>query len=64
MANGMSFIGNKWVFTGPQSYVVEANTAGTGWVVLSVNAAGRRPVAVVSTRSKADEMAAILSDRH
>lgn len=64
MANGMSFIGNRWVFTGPQSYVVEPNLHGTGWLVVSVNAAGRRPVAAVTERSKAQEMAAILNDRH
>lgn len=31
--NGMSFIGNRWVFTGPQGYAVRPNDDGTFRVV-------------------------------
>lgn len=65
MANGMSFIGNRWVFTGPQSYKVKHVSDGPGWLVVSVNAAGERPISgPIIERSRADEMASILNDRH
>jgi hypothetical protein len=64
MANGMSFIGNRWVFTGPQSYVAEPANDGTAdWLVYSVNAAGRRPM-TRTTEGAARETAGILNDRH
>lgn len=54
MANGMSFIGNRWVYTGPQSYVSEPASDGSGdYVVWSVNAAGKRAVAR-GTKAEAD----------
>lgn len=62
--SGMSFINNRWVFTGPQSYVAEPANDETGdWLVYSVNAAGRKPV-TRTTESAAKETAAILDDRH
>lgn len=64
MANGMSFIGNRWVFTGPQSYVAEPVSDGTGeWVIVSVNAAGRKPI-MRCKKEQAMETAGILNDRH
>lgn len=61
MANGMSFIGNRWVYTGPQSYVSEPASDGTGdYVVWSVNAAGKRAVARRPDKIKADELVKIL----
>ena len=64
MANGMSFISNWWVFTGPQSYVAEPATDGTAdWLVYSVNAAGRKPITRCA-EGAAKETASILNDRH
>jgi hypothetical protein len=60
----MTFISNRWVFTGPQSYVVEPATDGSGeFVCWSVNAAGRRAVTRGSEASMR-ETAEILNDRH
>jgi hypothetical protein len=64
MANGLTFLGNRWVFTGPQSYETEPINDGTGeWVVISVNAAGCKPIARCP-HGAAVEMAGILNDGH
>jgi hypothetical protein len=64
MASGMSFISNRWVFTGPQSYTVEPAVDESGdYVVWSVNAAGRTAVSR-GPEGQQREMAAILNDRH
>lgn len=45
MSNGMSFIGHRWVFTGPTSYEARPAVDGSGdWIVEYVTAAGRRPL--------------------
>ncbi|UQA91649.1 hypothetical protein [Streptomyces halobius] len=40
--SGMSFIANRWTFTGPQGYRVVFD--GDGYTVLSYNGAEERPV--------------------
>lgn len=42
-ADGMSFIGNRWVFTGPQGYRVKPDGNGT-FKVVSYTVAGERLV--------------------
>lgn len=42
--NGMSFICNRWVFTGPQGYRVRANEDDGTFTVVSYHAAAERPV--------------------
>lgn len=60
--SGMSFIGNRWVFTGPSYYESEPNTSDNGgYVVVHVTAAGKRPVALTTTETAAQEMIAALS---
>lgn len=42
--SGMSFICNRWVFTGPQGYRVVPQSDGDGFLVVSYAANGTRPV--------------------
>jgi hypothetical protein len=42
--NGMSFIGNRWVFTGSKGYRVKPDQHDEGlFMVVSYNATGERP---------------------
>lgn len=67
--NGMSFICNRWVFTGPQGYRVTpymGDTARYGWTVVRYDVAGSRPAGYSSepmTETEAHEYAARLSGR-
>ena len=62
--NGMSFICNRWTFTGPEGYRVKANDDGT-FRVVHYNAAGDYRVAgsgaLSLTEDDAHEMAARLA---
>lgn len=42
--NGMSFICNRWVFTGPEGYRVTAQSDGDGFLVIRYNGSSTRPV--------------------
>lgn len=60
MSNGMSFINNRWVFTGgPDRYKKRPNDDGT-FMVMSCNAAGERPVYGGRNLSEADADAMIV----
>lgn len=66
-ANGMSFICNRWVFTGPRGYRVQFTGDGPdndGWSVFSYNAAGTRIVGHARglTEDAAHEAAAQLAN--
>lgn len=59
--DGMSFICNRWVFTGPQGYRVVPD--GTAFQVVSYDATGTRPADWCRnlTEDEAHEMAARMS---
>lgn len=64
--DGMSFISNRWVFTGPQGYRVKPRVDGTGFLVVSYTAAREMPVYSGTeplTEDGAHELAASLSRR-
>lgn len=55
---GMSFISNRWVYCGPQSYQVWVNEAGK-YGIYSCSVAGKRllwPGFILDTREEAEEM--------
>lgn len=61
----MSFIMNRWVFTGPQGYRVRANEDDGTFTVVHYNASGAQPVwgGVRISEHAAHCMAARLSGR-
>jgi hypothetical protein len=62
--NGMSFICNRWVFTGPQGYRVQKQ--GDKWSVVSYTATGTCPVSSGArmTEDDAHALAAELAGGH
>jgi len=69
--DGLSFICNRWTYTGPQGYRVvpyheSGDTARYGWTVVRYNATGSRPASYGSeplTEDEAHMSAASLSGR-
>lgn len=61
--DGMSFICNRWVFTGPQGYRVRPNDDDGTFTTVSYNVAESRPVygAIRVSEDEAHEMAARLA---